>query len=239
MERLQKVMARAGIASRRQCEKMISEGLVKIDGEVVTALGSRVDPAKQEIEVAGKAISLQPPACYILLYKPAGFVTTLRDPQGRKKVTDLLHEVKTRVYPAGRLDYDTEGLLLLTNDGELAHAFTHPRYHMPKTYLALVNGVPGPGAITRMEKGLILEDGLTAPAKVFLKGEKGGNALLEITIYEGRNRQVRRMCENIGHPVLKLKRTRFGPLDLKGLKPGRYRYLSSDEVREIKKLVSL
>jgi len=239
MERLQKVMARAGIASRRQCEKMIAGGLVKIDGEVVTALGSRVDPARQKIEVAGKAISLQPPACYILLHKPAGFVTTLRDPQGRKKVTDLLRGVKTRVYPVGRLDYMTCGLLLLTNDGELANALTHPRYHVPKTYLAFVKGVPEPAAITRMEKGLILEDGLTAPAKVSLKGEKGGNALLEITVYEGRNRLVRRMCENIGRPVLKLKRTRLGPLDLSGLKPGQYRFLSFNEVREIKKMVDL
>lgn len=239
MERLQKVMARAGIASRRKCEKMIAEGLVKVDGEVVTAPGTRVDLAKQRVEVAGKVISAQPPACYILLYKPAGFVTTVYDPQGRKKVTDLLPDVRTRVYPVGRLDYDTEGLLLLTNDGELAHALTHPRYHVPKTYLALVKGVPVPAVITRMREGLLLEDGLTAPAEVVLKGRKEGNALLEITIREGRNRQVKRMCENIGHPVLKLKRTRIGPLDLEGLIPGQYRCLTPDEVRKIKKLVGL
>lgn len=239
MERLQKVMARAGVASRRHCEKMIAGGKVKVDGKVVTAPGTRVDPARQTIEVAGKEISLKPPGCYLLLYKPAGFVTTLHDPQGRKKVTDLLHGVSTRVYPAGRLDYDTEGLLLLTNDGELAHALTHPRYHVPKTYLAFVKGVPGPVAISRIREGLILEDGPTAPAKVVLKGRKGDHALLEITIHEGRNRQVRRMCEHIGHPVLTLKRTRIGPLGLKGLKPGQYRFLTPDEIRKIKEMVNL
>ncbi len=240
MERLQKVMARAGVASRRHCEELITAGLVKVNGQVVTRLGTRVDPQKDTIEVAGRLLPRQQEKkVYILLYKPRGYITTVADPQGRPKVMDLLRGVHLRVYPVGRLDYDSEGLLLLTNDGELAFALTHPRHRVPKTYRVLVKGLPDNDKLARMAGGLVLEDGPTAPAKVRLVGEKKGNALLEITIHEGRKRQVRRMCAHIGHPVLQLKRIRIGPLTTKGLKPGRYRFLTPEEVRQLRQAAGL
>ncbi|AEG15425.1 pseudouridine synthase Rsu [Desulfofundulus kuznetsovii DSM 6115] len=240
MERLQKVMARAGMASRRHCEELIAAGMVKVNGQVVTRLGTRVDPGRDTIEVAGRVLPCQPQEkVYILLNKPRGYVTTVKDPQGRPKVMDLLRGIKSRVYPVGRLDYDSEGLLLLTNDGELAFALTHPRHRVPKTYLVLVKGLPGNDKLARMAGGLVLEDGPTAPAKVRLVGKKNGNALLEITIHEGRKRQVRRMCAHIGHPVIRLKRIKIGPLTLKGLKPGRYRFLTREEIRHLRQAAGL
>ena len=238
-ERLQKVMARAGIASRRRCEEMIAAGMVKVNGRVVTRLGTKVDPEKDVIEVNGKVLPPPEKKVYILLYKPRGYVSTVRDPQGRPKVLDLLRGVRQRVYPVGRLDYDSEGLLLLTNDGELAFALTHPRHQVPKTYEVLVEGVPGAEKLARMARGVLLEDGRTAPAEVRLLGEVRGNALLEISIREGRKRQVRRMCEHIGHPVLRLVRTRVGFLNLRGLKPGQYRYLSPREVRQLREMAGI
>ncbi|MDQ0285699.1 23S rRNA pseudouridine2605 synthase/16S rRNA pseudouridine516 synthase [Desulfofundulus luciae] len=240
MERLQKVMARAGVASRRHCEELIAAGMVKVNGQVVTRLGTRVDPEKDTIEVAGRVLPRQPQEkVYILLNKPRGYVTTVKDPQGRPKVMDLLRGIKLRVYPVGRLDYDSEGLLLLTNDGELAFALTHPRHQVPKTYLVLVKGLPGNDKLDRMAGGLVLEDGPTAPAKVRLVGKKNGNAFLEITIHEGKKRLVRRMCAHIGHPVLRLKRIRIGSLTLKGLKPGRYRFLTREEIRQLRQAAGL
>lgn len=238
-ERLQKVMARAGVASRRRCEEMIAAGRVKVNGRVVTRLGTKVDPEKDVIEVNGKVLPPPEKKVYILLYKPRGYVSTVRDPQGRPKVVDLLHGVRQRVYPVGRLDYDSEGLLLLTNDGELAFVLTHPRHRVPKTYEVLVEGVPDAEKLSQMAKGLLLEDGPTAPAKVRLLKEERGRALLEVTIREGRKRQVRRMCEHIGHPVLRLVRTRIGPLSLKGLKPGQYRYLSPREVQQLREMAGI
>ncbi|SHE74988.1 23S rRNA pseudouridine2605 synthase [Desulfofundulus australicus DSM 11792] len=233
-------MARAGVASRRHCEEMIAAGLVRVNGQVVTRLGTRVDPEKDTIEVAGRVLPRRPQEkIYILLNKPRGYVTTVRDPQGRPKVMDLLRGIKERVYPVGRLDFDSEGLLLLTNDGELAYALTHPRHRVPKTYLVLVKGTPGGEKLWRMAGGLMLEDGPAAPAKVKLIGKKDGNALLEITIYEGRKRQVRRMCARIGHPVIRLKRVKVGPLTLKGLGPGRYRFLTREEVRQLRQAAGL
>ncbi len=234
MERLQKVMARAGIASRRRCEEMISSGIVKVNGKVVTELGTKVDPYRDKIVVAGEPLILNSRKRYILMYKPRGYITTLSDEKGRKKVTDLLRGVPERVYPVGRLDYDSEGLLLLTNDGDLTFALTHPRHRVPKTYLARVTGVPETAKLEQMAKGLVLEDGLTAPARVRLLESREGNALLEITIHEGRKRQVRRMCEYIGHPVLRLKRTRFGNLSIENMRPGQYRHLTGEEVKCLK-----
>lgn len=234
MERLQKVMARAGIASRRRCEEMISSGIVKVNGKVVTELGTKVDPYRDKIVVAGDPLILNSRKRYILMYKPRGYITTLSDEKGRKKVTDLLRGVPERVYPVGRLDYDSEGLLLLTNDGDLTFALTHPRHRVPKTYLARVTGVPETAKLEQMAKGLVLEDGLTAPARVRLLESREGNALLEITIHEGRKRQVRRMCEYIGHPVLRLKRTRFGNLSIENMRPGQYRHLTGEEVKCLK-----
>lgn len=239
MERLQKYMARAGVASRRRCEELITSGMVKVNGKVVTQLGVKVDPAKDKIQVGGETLSLSPQKYYIMIYKPRGYITTLSDEKGRKKVTDLLKGINGRVYPVGRLDYDSEGLLLLTNDGDLTYALTHPGQRVPKTYLVRVAGVPGPAKLEQMERGLLLEDGRTAPAKVRFTGEREGNALLEITIYEGRNRQVRRMCEHIGHPVLRLKRIRFGTLGIEGLRPGQYRHLTGEEVNRLKEIAGL
>lgn len=227
-------MARAGVASRRRCEELIAAGLVKVNGKVVTRLGTRVDPERDRIEVAGRPLPHQEKKVYILLHKPRGYITTVYDPQGRPKVTDLLREMPQRVYPVGRLDYDSEGLLLLTNDGDLTCVLTHPRHRVPKTYRVRVEGVPATQKLERMAKGLKLEEGPTAPAEVRLVGEERGNALLEITIHEGRNRQIRRMCEHIGHPVRRLKRIRLGPLTLKGLKPGQYRFLTHEEIRQLR-----
>lgn len=239
MERLHKFMARAGVASRRQCEELIARGRVKINGRVITTLGLKIDPLKDRVEVDGRPLARPEKKVYLLLNKPAGYVTTVKDPRGRAKVTDLLRGIKQRVYPVGRLDYDTEGLLLLTNDGDLAYALTHPRHEVPKTYLARVKGVPAPEKLKALARGVPLEDGPTAPARVRLVSDKGGNGLLEITIHEGRNRQVRRMCEHIGHPVLALRRVRIGPLELGGLKPGQYRHLTFREVARLKKVARL
>lgn len=237
MERLQKVLAQAGIASRRQCERLILEGRVKVNGQVVTELGRRVDKEKDLIEVDGKAIKLKEEHLYVLLNKPAGYVTTLRDPQGRKKVTDLLPAMGERLFPVGRLDRDTEGLLLLTNDGELCYWLTHPKFHVEKTYVAEVMGIPDKNKLDLLRRGIKLEEGVTSPARVRLAGKKEGNAILEIIIHEGRKRQVKRMCAAIGHPVVKLKRIGFGSLSLGNLPPGSYRFLTQEEVEKLRKVV--
>lgn len=239
MERLQKVMARAGIASRRRCEELIMAGVVKVNGKVVTELGTRVDLDQDKIIVGGETLLAQEKKYYLALYKPRGYISTVHDEKGRKNVLDLLGGSSGRVYPVGRLDYDSEGLLLLTNDGDLTYALTHPKHRVPKTYLARVQGVPAPDQLAAMARGLILEDGPTAPARVCLAGIKDGQALLEITLYEGRNRQVRRMCAYIGHPVVRLLRTRVGNISLKGLRPGKYRELNRRELAKLKRLAGL
>lgn len=237
MERLQKVLANAGVASRRHCEELILEGRVKVNGAVVKTLGTKADPEKDKIEVNGKLLKLQASKIYLMLNKPAGYVTTANDPQGRPTVIDLVSDAGVRVYPVGRLDFDTEGLLLLTNDGEITYALTHPKHEVGKTYHALVQGVPDPDKLKRFQKGLRLADGLTAPAGVKPVKKVRGNTWLEITIYEGRNRQVRRMCETIGHPVIKLKRIKLGFLTLDKLEEGKYRQLTKEEVGKLKQLV--
>lgn len=237
MERLQKYLARAGVASRRKCEELIKAGLVKVNGKTITRLGTSIDPASDRVEVAGRLVKEPVEKVYLLLNKPAGYVTTVHDPQGRPKVTDLLPGISQRVYPVGRLDYQTEGLLLLTNDGELTHVLTHPRHAIEKTYLVWVNGVPTPGQLGQMARGIMLSDGLTAPARVRLRSKNKKGALLEITLHEGRKRQVRRMCAAIGHPVSRLKRIRLGPLTLGGLKPGESRPLTAQELQKLKRLL--
>ncbi len=232
-ERLQKVLAKAGMASRRHAEELITGGKVKVNGKVVTELGTKVDAYKDKIQVNGKPIPPPEKKVYLLLNKPRGYVTTLSDERGRKTVIDLLEGVEQRVYPVGRLDYDSEGLLLLTNDGELTQALTHPKHQIKKTYLARVEGVPEPEKLQAMTKGLQLEDGPTAPAEVKIAGIQDDRALLQISIHEGRNRQVRRMCEHIGHRVLRLRRVRMGPLELDNLKPGEFRPLTKQELREL------
>lgn len=234
MERLQKIMAQAGVASRRKCEELILEGKVQVNGETVTELGTKADPAQDIITVSGKPIKNEKKV-YIMLNKPKGVITSASDPEGRKIVSDYLKGIKERVYPIGRLDYDTEGLLLLTNDGEFANLLSHPKYHVPKTYLATVKGVPHGTELDKLRQGIMLEDGMTAPAEVEYKDVDPDNkqSVISITIHEGRNRQVRRMFEAISHPVTRLKRISYGDLLLQNLKRGLYRHLTADEINQL------
>ncbi|MCL6515755.1 pseudouridine synthase [Alicyclobacillus sp.] len=227
-ERLQKVLARAGVASRRRCESLIAEGRVTVDGVVVTELGTKVDPDLHEIAVDGRPVNRERPVC-ILLHKPTSYVTTVRDPQGRRTVLDLITGVDARLYPVGRLDYDSSGLLLLTNDGELTHRLLHPAHHVDKTYRVTVVGMPERSELERLRRGIPLEDGPTQPAQVRALRLHPVESVLELTIHEGRNRQVRRMMEAIGYPVKRLKRVAFGPLVLGNLPPGRWRPLTPEE----------
>lgn len=238
MERLQKVMARAGVASRRKSEELIRGGKVRVNEKTVTELGTQVDPEFDRIEVEGRRIRPQRKR-YFLFYKPKGVITSLSDPQGRPVVTDWFRQVEERVYPVGRLDWDTEGLLLLTNDGELANRMTHPRHEVDKVYQAMVEGNPGQDAIRRLEQGVRLSDGWTAPAKVRLLRKEKGRAWLELALHEGRNRQVRRMCEAVGHPVVHLLRLRMAFLSLEGLERGESRELTQREIRRLKQLLHL
>ncbi|MGM0410660.1 MAG: pseudouridine synthase, partial [Bacillota bacterium] len=234
-ERLQKVMAHAGVASRRKSEEIIKEGRVKVNGKVVTEMGVKVNEKEDIIEVDGELISKEK-RVYILLYKPEGYVTTVDDPRGRSTVLDLIDDVKERIYPVGRLDYDTSGLLLLTNDGELTYVLTHPSYEIEKTYEVIADGYISDKKIDKLEKGIRLDDGMTAPAKVELKERNKDHSKFNLIIHEGRNRQVRRMCNKISNPVIKLKRISFHNLDLSGLKKGDYRFLSKKELNKLKKL---
>jgi len=240
-QRLHKVMAQAGVASRRHSEELIQAGRVSVNGKVVSELGTKILPGKDIIEVDGRPLGKPEHLVYVLLNKPKGYVTTLYDPEGRPKVLDLLGaEVAERVYPVGRLDFDTEGLLLLTNDGDLANTLMHPAKQIKKTYIAKVRGVPGPGKIKELESGVELDDGPTAPAEVSLIDVKGPNAAtLSIRIHEGRNRQVRRMFEAVGHEVIHLKRTTLGPLNLKDLEIGQWRHLTEREIDELRLSVGL
>lgn len=228
-ERLQKILARAGIASRRGSEELIADGRVTVNGEVAD-LGRRVDAETDVVEVDGVAIGVRPGMVYYLLHKPAGVVTTADDPQGRPTVVEMVPS-EPRVFPVGRLDMDTEGLLLLTNDGDLTHRLTHPSFGVDKEYLAHVEGTLSRGALRRLREGVELDDGMTAPAKAS-QIEPG---LVRLVIHEGRNRQVRRMCEAVGHPVVRLVRTRIGPLVDHSLAPGAWRALETSEVRALER----
>lgn len=230
-ERLQKVLARAGVASRRVVEDMIVAGRISLNGAVAT-LGDKADPKTDEICVDGVVISTMPDAVTYLLNKPAGIVSTADDPQGRPTVVDLV-PAEPRVHPVGRLDFDTEGLLLLTNDGAMTHRLTHPSHGVEKEYLVHVEGSPKPGALRMLREGVELEDGPTAPAQVALIGD----GVIRLTIHEGRNRQVRRMCAAVGHPVIRLVRTRIGPLADRQLQPGSWRTLTSTEILDLQKSV--
>ncbi|HEX2038589.1 MAG TPA: pseudouridine synthase [Acidimicrobiales bacterium] len=230
-ERLQKVLARLGFGSRRVCEELVAEGRVTVNGEVAE-LGRRIDPEADRVEVDGVPVGVRPGLVHYLLNKPRGVVTTAADTHGRPTVVELV-PAEPRVFPVGRLDADTEGLLLLTNDGDLAHRLTHPSFGVEKEYVAEVSGRPTPATVRRLREGVDLEDGRTAPAKVALTPPN----VLRITIHEGRNRQVRRMCEAVGHPVVRLVRTRIGPLADRSLKPGAWRPLAPDEVRALERAV--
>lgn len=234
-ERLQKLLSRAGVASRRAAETLIEQGRVTVNGATVTTLGTRAHPT-DDIRVDGRRLPGAERRRYILLNKPVGYVTTRSDPQRRPTVIDALGGVREYVYPVGRLDYDTEGLLLLTNDGELAAALTHPRHQVPRTYEARVAGMPDARAIEALRAGIPLDGVRTLPAEVTLlnAGRREGTGVLRLTIREGRNRQVRRMCEAVGHPVQALRRTRFGPIADRRLAPGAWRDLTVAEVAALR-----
>jgi 23S rRNA pseudouridine2605 synthase len=231
-ERLQKVLARLGFGSRRVCEEMIADGRISVNG-VIADLGRRIDADQDMVELDGVPVGVKPGLVHYLLNKPAGVVTTADDPQGRPTVIGLVPE-EPRVFPVGRLDMDTEGLLLLTNDGDLTHRLTHPSFGVDKEYIAHVDGSPTRAALRRLREGIELEDGLTAPADAALLAP----GVLRLTIHEGRNRQVRRMCDAIGHPVIRLVRSRIGPLADRRLKPGAWRPLTSDELRALERAAS-
>lgn len=237
MERLQKIIAQAGIASRRKAEQLIIEGKVKVNGKVVTELGTKVTE-NAEIEVNGMRVEREQPV-YYLLYKPRAVISSVKDEKGRKVVTDFLPiESTERVFPIGRLDYQTSGLILLTNDGDFANHLMHPKHEIDKVYVAKVKGVPSREKISQLERGIRLEDGVTAPAKVKVLSinKSKQTAIIQITIHEGKNRQVRRMFEAIGHPVDKLKREQYAFLHLTGLNPGEIRPLTPHEVKQLRQL---
>lgn len=235
--RLQKLIAGTGIASRRKAEALISAGRVIVNGKVVTELGTKVDPSRDHVKVDGKHISAAQPFVYLILHKPKNVMSTLDDPGGRTTVKDYLRGVSVRVFPVGRLDFDSEGLMLLTNHGDLAQALLHPRYHVPKTYLIKVKGVLTDDEIRRLEQGVRLADGMTGPATVKKVRKVEANSWLEITIREGRKHQVKRMLESVGHPVIKLLRIRMGPLSLGDLEPGEFRFLTDREANALRELV--
>ncbi len=237
LERLQKFLAQAGVASRRKSEELIKQGRVKVNGKVVTELGTKINPNADKIHIDGRLLESKEEHIYILLNKPKGYISTVKDTHGRKTVMELIPKTFARLYPIGRLDSLTTGLLLLTNDGELTYKLTHPKHELSKTYRTVVKGKLTLDAITSLEKGIKLDDGITAPAKVNVIEIKEGNTLVEITIHEGKNRQVRRMFDAVGFPVLKLKRVSIGFLNLKGVAPGKYRNLTTYEINKLKTLV--
>ena len=230
--RLQKVLARAGFGSRRPCDALIAAGRVRVDG-AVAVLGRRVDAETALILVDGAPVGVRPGLVYYLLNKPVGVVTTADDPQGRPVVVGLVPD-EPRVFPVGRLDLDTEGLLLLTNDGEIANRITHPSYGVEKEYVAHVEGSPTRSVLRQLREGVELEDGVTAPARVTPVEPN----VLRLVIHEGRNRQVRRMCDAVGHPVIRLVRTRIGPLADRSIRPGTWRHLETDELRALERAVA-
>jgi pseudouridine synthase len=236
MIRLQKILSSAGVASRRASERMILEGRVTVNGDTVRELGTKADPQKDVIKVDGRRIKTVVHNRYIVLHKPKGYVTTRSDPEGRRTVLDLIGE-GDYIYPVGRLDYDSEGLLLLTSDGDLATRLMHPRHEVDKTYEVIVAGVPDARALDKLKKGVFIEGGRTAPAHVHVGSTVKGarpTTKLTIVIHEGRNRQIRRMCSAVGLPVRELRRVRMGPIGLGRLKPGQWRDLTTDEVRRLK-----
>jgi pseudouridine synthase len=234
--RLQKIISTAGVASRRAAEKLIQEGRVSVNGDTIRELGSKADPDADEIRVDGRRVKHAQRLRYFLLNKPRGYVTTRSDPEKRKTVLDLLRGVREYVYPVGRLDFDSEGLLILTNDGELAATLTHPRHEVERVYEAQVLGVPDAHDIERLSRGIVIEGRRTSPAHVEFVGRRseGDTSILRVTIHEGRTRQVRKMCDAIGHPVRALRRIRIGPIVDKNLRLGTYRDLTLDEVRRLK-----
>ncbi|HEY3297437.1 MAG TPA: pseudouridine synthase [Armatimonadota bacterium] len=234
------MLAAAGVASRRDAEKLILSGRVAVNGKVVTQLGVKIDPEQSTLTLDGKPVDLHPKLVYILLNKPRGYTSTRKDPHAKQVVTDLIKNLDVPVYPVGRLDVDTEGLLILTNDGDFTLRMTHPRHHVPKTYRAEVAGEITPEALRQLAVGVQLEDGKTSPAKVRLEFQNTAKriSVVQLVLTEGRKRQVRRMLAAVGSPVLKLERTKIGNLTAGKLKPGQWRFLRSDEVRSLVSMAS-
>jgi 23S rRNA pseudouridine2605 synthase len=230
LERIQKILARTGVASRREAEMMVLEGRVVVNGQVVVQLGFKADPLKDHIKVDGKRLPQTEPKITLVLNKPRGYLSTVKDPAGRPTVRDLLTEVKWRIYPLGRLDFDAEGLLLLTNDGDLAYRLSHPKFSIPRTYWAKVRGVPEEKDLMRLRKGVMLEDGRAKAVSTHILRQKEKHCWVETVVTEGRNHLVKRMFSVIGHPVLKLKRIGYGPIRLGHLPVGQYRSLTVQEM---------
>lgn len=243
--RLQKILSTAGISSRRAAETLIVEGRVTVNGKPVTELGSKADPDTDDIRVDGRRVKIASRRRYILMYKPRGYITSRMDPEQRPTVNDLLLKggVREYIYPVGRLDYESEGLLLLTSDGDLAEKLMHPSHAVPREYHVRVRGIPTEETIDRLARGVVLDGRKTAPAQVeiikHVESSSGGDAILSVLIHEGRNRQVRRMCEAVGHPVSRLKRVRIGPITDDDIRPGEFRDLSEKEVAALKREASL
>ena len=239
--RLQKILSAAGVASRRAAERLIADGRVSVNGAVVTALGSRADPGLDDVRVDGVRVGGAERLRYVLLNKPRGFLSTRSDPRGRPTVIDLVEGTGERLYPVGRLDWDSEGLLLLTNDGDLAARLMHPRQAVPREYHARVRGVPDPRAIARLRRGVTIDGRKTLPSEASIvetgRGARGDQAVISIVLREGRTRQVRKMCEAIGHPVVRLRRVRIGPIADPSLRTGAFRDLTSAELKALKEAV--
>ena len=236
-ERLHKVLSRAGVASRRAAEKLIAEGHVSVDGKTVRELGTKVDAERADIRVDGRKIKLNVEKFYVMLNKPRRVLSAVSDDRGRQTVIDLIDDVDERIFPIGRLDYNTEGLLLLTNDGELTNGLLHPRFEIDKTYRAVIKGRVDEERLDRLRVGIKLEDGITAPALVQTLAIEDGETLIEITIHEGRNRQVRRMFSAIGYNIKRLRRVSFAGLKLGDLKVGAHRLLNKREVEALHRLI--
>ncbi len=238
--RLQKILAEAGVTSRRGGEDLIRSGRVSVNGQVISKLGFKADPALDRIKVNGRPIPRPSPKVYYLLYKPRGVITSLKDPEGRPTIKDLIPRIKVKVFPVGRLDYDAEGILLLTNDGEMAMRLSHPRYGVPRTYLVKVKGVLTPGEMQQVGQGVMLADGMSPAMEITPARRLAKNSWLRVTLHEGRNRVIKRTFEAIHHPALQLKRIRFGPLTLGKLggrlEPGDCRPLSAAEIEELRDL---
>jgi 23S rRNA pseudouridine2605 synthase len=234
--RLQKYMAKCGVASRRKCEELIQLGVVKVNGQIIRELGYKVNPEIDIVEVKDKRIKLEEEKIYIILNKPEGYVTTVKDQFNRPTVLDLVDNKGFRIYPVGRLDYNTSGLLLLTNDGDLAHRLTHPRHEITKTYIAKLKGIPSEEELETFRNGIEIDGYITAKAYINILQKSRNSSLVKIKIHEGKNRQIRKMCEKIGHPVIKLKRVAIGEIKLGDLKTGEWRYLSKNEIKYLKSM---
>ena len=234
--RLQKYMALCGVASRRKSEEIILEGRVKVNDKLIDELGYKIEPKKDMVKVDNKIIKMEKEKVYIILNKPIGYITTLDDEFGRKKVIDLVEGIDERIYPVGRLDWDTSGLLLLTNDGDLAYKLTHPRNEINKKYIAKINGVPTEQKLNKFRNGLKIDNYITSRAKIKILHSYKDYSIVEIVIHEGKNRQIRKMCDAINHPVIALKRVNIENISLGNLKSGKWRFLREDEIEYLKKI---